>query len=300
MARDLEGTFRKWSKPASDTEAARSVNAESMIRAAIRDSEVLAGKEIEIFAQGSYRNNTNVRQDSDVDICVRCMDVFFPDYSAVPGVTGQTLGFNETAYTYADFKNDIGRALVMKFGKGVTRGLKAFDVHENTYRVDADVVACFEHRRYYRTSNYSLQYFSGTQFHPDNGGKIVNWPHHHYDNGVAKNKVTGNRFKYITRVLKCLRNEMVENGIVAARPIPSYLIECLVWNAPDEAFSHGDYSANVRHVLAYVFNKTLRDDECSEWCEVNGLKWLFRGQQPWTRQQAHDFLGAAWIYVGFE
>ncbi len=301
MARDWESTFRNWSKPSSDTEAAKSENAESMIRDAIRDSDALRGKSIEIFAQGSYRNNTNVRQDSDVDICVRCMDVFYPDYSQVAGVTGQTFGFTDAAYTYSQFKNDVGDALVNKFGRnGVTRGSKAFDVHENSYRVDADVVACFEHRRYYRNWSNSLEYLSGTQFQPDGGGKIVNWPHQHYERGVAKNKATGNRFKYITRAIKRLRNEMAENGIEAAKPIPSYLIECLTFNAPDEAFNHEEYVANVRHVIGYTFNQTLRDDECSEWCEVNQLKWLFRGVQPWNRQQANAFLGAAWAYVGFE
>jgi len=62
MARDWESTFRTWAKPSSDTEAAKSENAESMIRAAIGESDALKGRNIEVFAQGSYRNNTNVRQ----------------------------------------------------------------------------------------------------------------------------------------------------------------------------------------------------------------------------------------------
>lgn len=301
MARDWESTFRGWAKPSSETEAAKCENAESMIRAAIRESDALKGRCIEVFAQGSYRNNTNVRQDSDVDICLRCMDVFFPDYSQVPGLTGGSLGFTDAAYTYSQFKNDVGIALVNKFGSaGVTRGSKAFDVHANSYRVDADVVACFEHRRYFTTSLQSLDYVSGTQFQPDRGSKIVNWPHQHYDNGVAKNKATGSRFKYITRAIKRLRNEMAERGVAAADPIPSYLIECLVWNAPDVAFAHDEYCANVRHILAYTFNQTLRDDACTDWCEISKLKWLFRGGQPWTRLQTHAFLSAAWTYVGFE
>ncbi len=37
-----------------------------MIREAINDSKVLVGRKIRVFAQGSYRNNTNVRQGSDL------------------------------------------------------------------------------------------------------------------------------------------------------------------------------------------------------------------------------------------
>lgn len=161
---------------------------------------------------------------------------------------------------------------------------------------------CFEHRRYTGERLYdgSYYYLSGTEFRPDSGGRVINWPQQHYENGVAKNDATGNRFKYITRVLKRLRNEMADKGITAAKPIPSYLIECLVWNVPNEGFGHDTYTADVRYVLAHTFNETINDEKCSEWREVNELKYLFRIGQPWTRQQAHDFLSAAWDYIGFE
>jgi hypothetical protein len=71
----------------------------------------------------------------------------------------------------------------------VTRGNKAFDVHANTYRVDADVVPCFEHRRYLETPQ-SHWFESGTELLPDNGGKIINWPRQNYDNSFAKNDAT--------------------------------------------------------------------------------------------------------------
>jgi hypothetical protein len=271
-----------------------------MIHSAISQSMALAHRTIQVFAQGSYRNNTNVRQDSDVDICVRCMDVFLYDLPA--DLSKEQAAIFDATYTYAQFKNELEEALVAKFGRaGVTRGNKAFDVHENTYRVDADVVACFEHRRYTGTTPAGQpRYLSGTELRPDSGGRVINWPEQHYDNGVAKNKATGGRFKNITRVAKRLRNEMASNGIAAAKPIPSYLIECLVWNVPDAGFGHNTYTDDVRHVLAHTFNETMKDETCHEWVEVNELKYLFWPSQAWTRSQAHAFLGAAWDYVGFE
>jgi hypothetical protein len=50
MGVDWEETFRRWSKPSSDTEQTKMDNAESMIRAAIRDCPVLAQRTIEVFA----------------------------------------------------------------------------------------------------------------------------------------------------------------------------------------------------------------------------------------------------------
>lgn len=303
MNSDWEDLFRNWAKPSSDTEQQKCDNAVRMVSGAISEDNVLLQKNIEVFAQGSYRNNTNVRQDSDVDICVCLIDVCFADYSMSSNLTDQVVGLNSSSYTYNEFKSSVEKALVAKFGRtSVKRGNKAFDIHANTYRVDADVVACFEHKRYTGQQNYdgTFYYLSGTEFRSDSGDSIINWPQQHHENGVAKNDATGNRFKYITRVLKRLRNEMTDKGISVAKPIPSYLIECLVWNVPKEGFGHNTYTDDVRYILAHTFNETINDEKCSGWGEVNELKDLFRSSQPWTRQQAHDFLSAAWDYIGFE
>ncbi len=302
MPRDWEDTFRSWSGPSSPTEQDKQDRAERMVREAIRGSDTLRGRQIEVFPQGSYRNNTNVREESDVDICVCYMPVFFYDLSMSGGLTKEDVGISDSPYTYAQFKNEVGAALVAKFGwRGVTRGNKAFDVHESTARVDADVVPCLEHRRYTgRDASGGYPYLSGTQFRPDAGGSITNWPKQHYENGVAKNNATGGRFKRIVRVLKRLRNEMADHDVAAAKPIASYLIECLVWNVPNGDFSNGRYSDDVRNVLIHTFNATKSDDGCRQWVEVSGLKWLFWPGQPWTRDQANAFLLGAWGYVEFK
>jgi len=95
--------------------------------------------------------------------------------------------------SFADFKNLVQQALESYFGKNsVTRGNKAFDVHANTYRIDADVLPTFEHRRY--TGKFdpdgSHHYLSGVAFISDKGSLIKNWPQQTYDNGVARNDAT--------------------------------------------------------------------------------------------------------------
>ncbi len=77
MIRFSEQTLDNWRKQASDTEEQRISNAISMIKDAIKSSEDLKDKDIEIFVQGSYANNTNVRIDSDVDVCIMLKDTFF-------------------------------------------------------------------------------------------------------------------------------------------------------------------------------------------------------------------------------
>ena len=292
-----EERFRAWSKPPGKTEQDRMENAEKAIKNAIHASHDLRVRNIRVFAQGSYRNNTNVRQDSDVDIAVVCQDVFLPEYP--PGMTQKDFGDSDSNYYYFTFKNEVGKALVDYFGStAVTRGNKAFDLHETSYHVDADIAPFFEHRRYHRNG----EYLTGVELRPDNGipPKVINWPDQHYENGVAKNLATGRRFKAVVRILKSLANEMAEAEIQIAHRIPGFLIECLVWNVPNNYFNHPSYTQDVRGGLAHLITNTLSDNQCNEWGEVSELKYLFRPTQKWTRSDANLFLYAAWDYIGFK
>ena len=305
MATDWEQTFRNWSKPSSDDECEKQENAERMIGDAIWASDSLKNRKIKIIPQGSYRNNTNVRQESDVDICVCCMEPFFDDYEFADYNRAES-GVVAATYSYAQFKNDVQAALEDKFGTdGVTRGDKAFDVHANTYRVDADVVPAFAYRLYKKKEyNFLLnaQVMSyvepeGTRFISDSNKTITNWPEQHYTNGVAKNTRTGNRFKFIVRAVKRLKFYLIGKGVAAADPVASYLIECLLYNVPDTTFAGDSYKDNVQNALLTCFTATKTDGNYAEWLEVNERKYLFRNTQPWTRQQAYDFVLAAWAYV---
>jgi hypothetical protein len=299
MSRDWESIFTTWSQGPSKTEQERAENAEKQIRVAIQASEKLKYRNIKVFTQGSYRNRVNVRQDSDVDVGVLCTDTYFPEYPDDNVKMELAKSFNPAIYVYATFKNELEEALVARFGRvAVTRGSKAFDIKANTYRVESDVAAFFEHRRYI-TSTY---YKSGVEMIPDDykPPSVKNWPDQHYNSGVSKNDATTRRYKRVVRVIKKLSNEMASNGIQSAKDAPSFLIECLVFNASTTCFEYQTFKQVIREVLAELFNNTMSDDKCSEWGEVSGLKYLFRGPQLWTRESAHQFLNDAWNYIGYE
>jgi hypothetical protein len=291
-----EDKFRGWASPPGTTEEQRCENAISAIKNALAASDKLKNRGYSVLLQGSYRNNTNVRGESDVDIGVVCSETFFMDLP--DGTERETFGIAPATYHYAQFKNEVGEALTSYFGAGaVTRGNKAFDVRETSYHVEADVAPFFEHRRYAKSGTFN----EGVELRPDSGvpQRVINWPEQHYKNGVAKNKETSTRFKAMVRVLKSLRNEMVEAKIAAAEPAIGFLIECMVWNVPNDNFGNTRYEHDLRNILAFLYHATKSDEGCSEWGEVSELKYLFRGGQKWTRAQAHAFILAAWNYVGF-
>lgn len=296
-----EDTFCSWAQGPGQAEAARCNNTEIAIRKAIAADAALSMLNITVFAQGSYKARTNIRQDSDVDICVRCNEAVFPEFPA--GKTGRDFGVKNSSFDFMDFKRKVEVALRNYFGQTtVSRGNKAFDVHANTYRIDADVVPTLEHQRFTGrfNQNGSPEYHSGVAFKSDGGAYIINWPQQNYDNGVSRNDDVARCYKRVIRILKRLRNKMQEDKINEASNIASFLIECLVWNASLDAFKHDTYTGIVRHVIADVWNRMQKEQDCSEWGEVNELKYLFRPSQPWSREQASQFFNSAWNYIGYK
>ena len=310
MARDWHETFKTWANPPSDTEEEKGSRAARMINDAVRSSSTLAAKNFDVYASGSYRNNTNVRLASDIDIAIVLKDTIYYEFPASGSPTREELGLTDATYRLEHFRDDVGKALVAQFGApNVTPGEKSFNIHENTARLDADVAVFLEHRRYTgtRTTAGSWEYHSGSELRSrsDPNKRVINWHQQHYDAGVVRNDATKRRFKRITRILKRMRDEMREQGKaeaqVAAKTANSFLIECLVFNAPDTCFNltEGSYYEDVKATISKLWNATKIDSDCSTFVEVSRLKKLFADGQPWTRAQAHEFLLRAWQHVGF-
>lgn len=301
MSTTWNDRFGVWAQAPSKTESDKIENAIVAIRKALAaDSKV--GALSKVFVQGSYRNRVNVRQDSDVDIGVLYTgNVFLAEYP--DGKGHSDFGNINATYSYADFKNDIGKALVAYFGAAhVTRGDKAFDIHENTYRVDADVVPLLVHRRYSSAGTY----ICGTELRPDSGGRIINWPerlydtpdwpNQHYENGNGKNNETGRAYRGVVRIIKKLRNIMDDEGIAEAKPLKGFNVECLVWNAPNSCFRHATWYEDVSAVLNHLSTQLSSMTLCGEWGEVSELKYLLKGSEA-KRTKFKAFVDRARKYI---
>ncbi len=58
-----EETLTRYYMPVSETEEDRIINAKNMIKDAINNNDDLKFFDYEIFEQGSFANNTNIRMD---------------------------------------------------------------------------------------------------------------------------------------------------------------------------------------------------------------------------------------------
>ena len=282
--------FASWQKPATDAEEDRIERAARMIRAAIDRSRTLAAYDLEVIAQGSYRNNTNVRLDSDMDICVCHQAQLRFHIQAGAGVTPQELhisplpeGTVET--TFHMLKNDLYAALgeidhVNWGDKALTiRGLEGS-------RVVADVVPALRYvlARSGATLLGGARVDRGTCIRADTGAWIVNFPEQHYERGTEKNIRTGRRYKKTVRILKRLHDEIQFIGSA-----PSFLIESLVYNCPDHIFAAADWYDTVNATLVHIRNMTADDAQAATLLEANEIKALFDAGQKWTRLDAWFF-----------
>lgn len=298
MSKFTEETLTKWTKPPSDTEKSKLENAERMVREAISEDENLKSKRIEIFGQGSYANNTNVRVNSDIDINVRFQDAFFFDLPN--NIKENDVGLDKLAsssYSFNEYKDDIEKALINKFGKeSVNRNDKCITILGNSYRVETDVVPTWNFRRYKTNGDYIL----GARFITDTDKKITNYPKQHIDNGKEKNTQTSRRFKRLTRLHRKLRYKMMNDGISISDNISSFLLECLVWNIPNHIFNNYDtWNERLKHSIIHLYQKTKTKDECSDWGEVSELLYLFVGRK-WSHSDVNEYMQQLWNYLEYK
>lgn len=295
MAKFTEDTLNNWRYPASDTEETKLTNAEKMVREAIADSEELKNKSTEIFGQGSYANDTNVKINSDIDINVCLSDTIF--IQIPEGKKQEDFGYSDSDYKFSEYKDAVERALVKKFGrKDVVRNDKCITVLANTYRVEADVVPTFKYNRHDDNGGKAI----GTKFITDEGYPVINYPLQHIENGKLKNSQTQRRFKRLTRIFKRLRYKMIEDKIPVSDNITSFLIECLLWNVPNKVFNDYDtWTERLKQSIIFLYNKTKEDKDCKEWGEVSELLYLFHSGRKWSREDVNSFLLQAWKYLEF-
>lgn len=293
-----EETLQSWTAPLSNSEENRAENTIRMIRSAIDSSDRLSNMDIEVFTQGSFANNTNVRSESDVDVCVMLKDTFHTEYPK--GKVREDYGFKASSLGYEQYRGMVKNALNAKFkAEHIYDGDKSLKIHENTYHVDADVVPVFQLRNYYYlNSSVPDKFVEGTWFKTRSGKEISNYPKKHIENGVKKNKETNKKYKKTVRIMKHIKNNMVEDGITNGDIITSFLIECLIYNTPNTVLTgYNSWNETVKQTIIYLYNE-INNGKHSDWAEVSGILYLFKNRK-WTAQDAKKWLNDAWIYLGY-
>jgi hypothetical protein len=197
-----------------------------------------ADKQYQVFLQGSYGNDTNIVKESDVDVVIRLDSIFTYDIDNLPA--NQQANFRSkhpaATYTHAHFREHVLEVLTDRFGDDVVPGLKAVQIKPRNNRRKTDVLVATQHRKYIWYVSGDERQVTGISFHKSDGTRVVNYPTQHRDNLIAKNQATNEWFKHVIRIFKNARQKLIEHGSLGTGVAPSYYIEGLLYNVPNDKF----------------------------------------------------------------
>jgi hypothetical protein len=252
-----------------------------------------ANRNFKVFLQGSYGNDTNIFAESDVDIVICYLDAFFYDLEQLPDDQKNLFKttMSDAQYSYNTFKAHVLVALARAFGDAVQPSKNAFKIATYGARRSADVICAFRHRRYFAfAAGQNPSFYEGITFETADGTRVHNFPEYHSENLTAKHQRTGNRFKPAIRVFKNLRSKLIEKGAIAKGDAPSYYIEGLLSNVPEEMFA-GSIGTTTFNILTWLYQTT---DRTNFLC-ANNCYFLLRDATPvcWPIANGSKFVSAA-------
>jgi len=275
-----EDQLERWSHQGATVASARAYAA---VKNAIDASPLLTYRQVEVYLQGSYRNDTNIRGDSDVDIVVQSHATFIYDVGRLQQQTqwAVSAAIPPPQDTWTEYRNDVLRALRDHFGSDrvVNRNKCITVASAGSSGIAADVVPAFGHRLYVSPDSY----VEGIAFRTQREDRlIVNYPKRHYQNGVAKQKATANEYKPTVRIFKNARSHLVEAGALNEDVVPPYFVECMVYNVSDITFQATTWQQQFVQVYKFIEGADLSHFFC-----VNGVTPLF-GSTPeqWNASDA--------------
>lgn len=251
-----------------------------------------AGNNYSVFLQGSYGNDTNIYSESDVDIVIKLEDTFFHDLSDLPQAQQSAFesSHSDSTYTYDNFRKDVLSVLEGRFGKDAKEGKKAIMIEASGGRRKADVIAAVQYRRYHNFTSVSDQdYHEGICFYTSSGEQIANYPKQHSANLTRKHQNTSMQFKPMVRVLKNMRSRLISDGMLANGVAPSYYLEGLLYNAPNELFGKS-YADTFVNTINWI-----RAADRSNFVCANEQYYLLREGSPvtWRADKCDAFLNAS-------
>ena len=268
-----ESTLSRWSHHQAATAFTQ---AHLPIRAALDAYSWPSDIKYEVFLQGSYKNDTNLGGDSDVDVVVRLNQRLRPRVAELSGRQLQEDASHQGAYQrWKSFRDHALKAMRARFGNAAESGRKTLKVPKGKIPADADLVV-------------TLRFREGIAFYlSDEGRWVVSFPQQHHDRGQKKEEATGRRFKRTIRMFKAARNRLVENKRLTKSDASSYFIECMLYNVPDDLFKP---KLAPTHMGIVDWLKTAKLDEFE--CQNGRVDLFGQGQELWSTKKARAFVKA--------
>jgi hypothetical protein len=261
-----ESQLETWSHQGSVTQSSDTY--QTIRRALLAQDSGYSDKSFEVFLQGSYGNDTNIYAESDVDVVIRLDSTFRYDLDSLAEADQQAYRkyVSPATYSFDEFKNAVVSNLQRKFGTdAVSIGKKAVKIKPGQNRRSADVVICYEYRRFKSFNTISTSdYVSGIIF-PTSAGDIINYPKQHSSNLTSQHQGSQSMLKPMVRILKNMRSRMVEKNLLKNGVAPSYYLEGMFYNVPAGQYVANSYSDTFVNGVKWLLNADKSKLVCANW-----------------------------------
>ena len=139
-----ERTLSRWSHHRAGTAFKQ---AHVPIRDALAEYDWPSEVKYRVFPQGSYKNDTNLGGDSDVDVVVRLASRLRPRVAYLSGKELQNDGSpNVALQRWESFRDHALKAMKARFGNAVKSGRKTLKLPKGELPADADLVVTLSYR----------------------------------------------------------------------------------------------------------------------------------------------------------
>ncbi|MDD5628848.1 MAG: hypothetical protein PHU21_07280 [Elusimicrobia bacterium] len=246
----------------------------------------IRGAPIEVLLHGSHRNGTYLAASADADIAIALGCPWSQDFGLLSTAKLET---RQLRSAWSDFRSSVADTLRAKYGSSaVTEHAKCLRVAPAPGRIGLDVCVGLQHRLYLSYGGLlGLRYLEGLAFWTPDGSQIVSYPKLHSENGEAKDSATRGWFRPMVRVFKNARALMSARGLLPARDAPSYFLESLFYNVPNQYFG-GSCQKSFAAVMRWL--AAARVDGFKGQDEVTPL--FGTGPAQWSEAGARNFLKA--------
>ena len=260
MAKFTNEQLAAMARPASVTEEQKLENAENAVKNAL-SNYTLASGDYEVFGQGSYANNTNIRNNSDIDINVCYTGGFY--FRLPSGKTREEYGLtNPTTYSYAQFKNDVRR----------------YGTDRYTYDEGVKLYA----------DNSGEEIINFPKQHLKNGVSKNNTTSRRFKRLVRIVKNLHTRMEDEGYYNNANITSFLLESLTYNYPNNKFYIE-----------QECDWNNILREYIFYFWSRTKEDSqEWTQWTEVSECLYLMYGHK-WSRQDVNTFMYKLWNYLEY-
>lgn len=298
-----ESKFEDWHSTGADngSKTARG-RIERLLRMDRSPIEQNGDCDFKVILQGSYKNTTHTYGSSDVDIVVKLQSSWRRNLSDL--TREERARYNENTssadYSYTDFRSDVWDWLSQQFDEpedSIEFGNKAIAIESDRLDVDVDVVPCADYRVYKSyppaDSDEDPEIIHGMYFETRRTGtRIINYPQVHYENGCDMHS----NFKETVRIFKNARDYYNESWDTwRTIDAPSYYIECLIYNVPEDILKRTSRSDRFDEILEFLEDdntdlttfqqvsemEKLFGDEPTQWDVTSAETMVFRLREMW-------------------